>query len=53
MARKVLRVYLPPFLARILEDQSEATGLSEGEIIRTAYTDDLYKKGIVRIPHKK
>jgi len=51
MARKVLRVYLPPYLARIIENQSEATGLSEGEIIRAAYTDDLYKKRIVRIRH--
>jgi hypothetical protein len=52
MTQKVVRVYLTPQLAQILEDQSETTGLSESEIVRAAYTDDLYKKGIVRIKHQ-
>jgi len=50
MTRKVVRVPLPPPLAKIIENQSEATGLSEDEIIVAAYTDSLYKKGIVRTP---
>jgi hypothetical protein len=52
MTQKVVRVYLTPPLARILEAQSEATGLPESEIVRAAYTDDLYKKGIVQIKRK-
>jgi hypothetical protein len=49
MARKVVKVYLPPQLGRVLERMHEDLGLSEGEILRNLLFTSALKRGYLKI----
>ena len=47
MPRKIVKVYIPKEIKKMVEDMSEALGLDESELLRVALLDYASKHGVL------